>query len=98
MPDTQAIVSIIAVILLAWIAWQAGRILTRLARIEARLAEFSPPVSKSVEMAAVPEAPAGSAFEAFLAEEPARRALPKSEQFAAFRKWRREKGLNWANS
>jgi hypothetical protein len=34
-------------------------------------------------------------FEAFLAEDPARRQLPKKEQFAAFRRWREEKGMNW---
>lgn len=34
-------------------------------------------------------------FEAFLAEDPLRRALPKNEQFAAFRRWRSEKGMNW---
>ena len=38
---------------------------------------------------------AGGAFEMFLAEEPARRKLPKREQFADYRKWRQEKGLNW---
>lgn len=34
-------------------------------------------------------------FAEFLAENPARRELPKKEQFAAFRRWREEKGLNW---
>lgn len=34
-------------------------------------------------------------FMAFLNEEPHRRQLPKQEQFAAYRKWRKEKGLNW---
>lgn len=36
-------------------------------------------------------------FAAFLAEDPARGELPKKEQFAAFRRWREEKGLNWKN-
>lgn len=39
-----------------------------------------------------------SAFQAFLAEDPQRLSLSKSEQFAAFREWRREKGMNWSNS
>lgn len=39
-----------------------------------------------------------SAYHAFLAEDPQRLGLPKSEQFAAFREWRREKGMNWSNS
>jgi hypothetical protein len=34
-------------------------------------------------------------FEVFLAEDPARAELPKKEQFAAFRRWREDKGLNW---
>ena len=34
-------------------------------------------------------------FEVFLEEDPARRELPKKEQFAAFRRWREEQGLNW---
>jgi hypothetical protein len=39
----------------------------------------------------------GGAFEAFLSENPARRHLPKGEQFSAYRRWRQEKGLNWSN-
>lgn len=35
-------------------------------------------------------------FEAFLQEDPARRQLAKSEQFSAYRRWRRDKGLNWS--
>lgn len=34
-------------------------------------------------------------FEVFLNEEPKRRELPKKEQFAAFRQWREERGMNW---
>ena len=34
-------------------------------------------------------------FAEFLAEEPARQELPKKEQFAEFRRWRDERGLNW---
>ena len=34
-------------------------------------------------------------FEAYLDEEPARRQLPKKEQFAGYRRWRAERGLNW---
>ena len=36
-------------------------------------------------------------FEEFLNEDPSRRDLPKKEQFAGFRKWRDEKGLNWSS-
>jgi hypothetical protein len=34
-------------------------------------------------------------FAQFLAEDPERAQLPKKEQFAAFRHWREEKGMNW---
>ena len=34
-------------------------------------------------------------FAVFLEENPARRELPKKEQFSEFRKWREAKGLNW---
>lgn len=39
----------------------------------------------------------GRDFERFLAEDPARRELPKSEQFAAYRQWRKEHGLSWGS-
>lgn len=37
-------------------------------------------------------------FAEFLAENPARKDLLKREQFAAFRQWREDKGLNWKGS
>ena len=37
-----------------------------------------------------------SAFAEFLREDPARKKLPKREQFEAYRAWRRDKGLNWS--
>lgn len=40
----------------------------------------------------------GGAFEAFLEEDPAREQMSKSEQFAAYRQWRHEKGMNWGGS
>lgn len=40
----------------------------------------------------------GGAFDAFLSEDAARRAMTKAEQFSAYRKWRQEKGMNWSNS
>jgi hypothetical protein len=39
-----------------------------------------------------------SVFERFLAEDPARLSLPKNEQAAAYRRWRRENGMNWSHS
>ena len=34
-------------------------------------------------------------FMEFIREDPERRQLPKREQFAAYREWRKDKGLNW---
>ncbi|MCX8496800.1 MAG: hypothetical protein ORN51_11515 [Akkermansiaceae bacterium] len=46
----------------------------------------------------VAETSSGGAFEAFLSEDPSRRKLGKKEQFAAYRQWRQENGMNWSNS
>ncbi|BCU75799.1 hypothetical protein [Luteolibacter sp. LG18] len=35
------------------------------------------------------------AFGKFISERPELVVAPKSEQFAAYRKWRKEQGLNW---
>lgn len=35
-------------------------------------------------------------FDEFLQEDPQRQLLSKKEQFDGFRKWRKEKGLNWS--
>lgn len=43
------------------------------------------------------QAPPGTPFEKFLEEDPQRRLLGKKEQFASYRRWRAEKGLNWNN-
>jgi hypothetical protein len=72
------------------------RMSRRLTRIDRRLAEDLPR-----EQAASPspaETSVGGAFETFLSEDPTRRTLPKGEQFAAYRRWRHEHGLNWSNS
>jgi hypothetical protein len=70
----------------------------RLRRIERRLADLQTRDGVGDERLSAVESEAGGAFESFLAEDPARRQLPKKEQFAAYRKWRQEKGLNWSNS
>ncbi len=74
------------------------RISWRLSRIE-KLAGQSPSRAEPAEQApSKAETSPGGAFEAFLAEEPSRRALPKGEQFSAYRQWRHDKGMNWSNS
>lgn len=76
------------------------RILARLRRMERQLDQLSrshePSQSQAVPSQA--ETSPGGAFEAFLAEDPERRNLPKGEQFGAYRQWRQEKGMNWSNS
>jgi len=68
----------------------------RLSRIERRLIEDSG--RQDVTEAAATESQPGGAFEMFLNEDPAHRELPKREQFAAYRQWRHERGMNWSNS
>jgi hypothetical protein len=70
----------------------------RLKRIEKRVAEGSVRVKPPDATPSRAETSAGGAFEMFLKEDPARRGLPKGEQFAAYRRWRHEHGLNWSNS
>lgn len=81
--------------LLLVIGWRVSR---RLARIE-RLLENKPagPDEENLQPSVAETSP-GGAFEIFLSEDPSRLLLPKSEQFAAYRKWRQKKGLNWSAS
>ena len=81
---------VVLVLLLVW------RISARLVRIE-RLIAADRPVAGDLPPSPA-EVSAGGAFEAFLAEDPDRREMTKSEQFSAYRQWRAEKGLNWSNS
>jgi hypothetical protein len=70
-----------------------------LGRIERRLVGMRGGAGERGEPEAGPsraECAPGGAFDRFLGEDPSRRGLSKGEQFAAYRKWRREKGLNWA--
>jgi hypothetical protein len=69
-----------------------------LLRIERRLAEQQSPTRGAELPPSSSETSAGGAFETFLSEDPARRKLSKAEQFAEYRKWRQENGLNWSNS
>lgn len=88
--------SILGMLVLMWFALHGlGRILIR---IERRLVELQTRDGLGDERLSAVENPGGGAFETFLAEDPARRQLPKKEQFAAYRKWRQENGLNWSNS
>jgi len=102
MPDADSpalqILLYISVGLLAAIALLCWRISRRLARLERRLGTGAAHADADAAAPTAAETSAGGAFETFLSEDPARRALPKGEQFAAYRKWRQEKGLNWSGS
>ena len=79
----------------------ALRMATRLARIERLLEEGG---AGSAGEPVVRDEPAHSSeaqrreFEEFLAEDGSRRAMPKKEQFAAYRSWRKARGLTWGSS
>ncbi|HEX5790836.1 MAG TPA: hypothetical protein VFY13_06760 [Luteolibacter sp.] len=90
---------VILIVLFAALLLLLG-IRSALGRLEGRLEQLARrPESASRE----PESSAdnheqNTAFERFLAEDPARVTLPKSEQAAAYRQWRRENGMNWSHS
>lgn len=73
------------------------RISWRLARIEGLLGQGQNRHETEDSAPSAAERSSGGAFEAFLNEDPARRKLPKGEQFGAYRQWRHEKGMNWSN-
>lgn len=87
-----ALVALVVLNLLALVL--LGRLSARVSRL-AR--SHAPAPEVPLERVGRDETAAASsgAFEAFLEEDPARRELPKKEQFAAFRHWRAAKGLNW---
>jgi hypothetical protein len=82
--------SIIVLLLLILVA--LVRIGTKIGRLEKRL---SPLDSSSIEKESVPEVSYEGAFGKFVSERPELLTLKKGEQFAAFRAWRKEQGLNW---
>jgi hypothetical protein len=92
MPEIALIALYSIVVLLVMILVALIRIGSRLKGVEHRLG-VSEPTSSEKETA--PEASRDGAFGKFLGEHPELLALKKSEQFAAFRAWRKEQGLNW---
>lgn len=67
-------------------------------RLERRLADLGQGGAAQGSAPSASEAAAGGAFETFLSEDPGRRHLPKAEQFAEYRRWRQDQGLNWSGS
>ena len=74
-------------------------ILVALIRIGSRLGGFERPMtapdSVPAEKESSSEVSYDGAFGKFMDERPELLGLKKSEQFSAFRKWRKEQGLNW---
>jgi hypothetical protein len=100
MPEAQLLIPLISTCigLLVMVLLFIWRIQARLARIEEMILRGSGPDTSLDLGPSAAETSSGGAFESFLNEDPARRALAKSEQFAAYREWRQRKGLNWSNS
>ena len=71
------------------------RLSGRLSRLSRRNAPQAPAAGKELGERRESNAEQKKSFALFLAEDPARTELPKKEQFAAFRRWRDQKGLNW---
>lgn len=99
MPDSDSLTAITIALwtchgLLAVVLLLLIRVLLKLGKIERAL--ISPSRETSTDPPTASESSPGGAFEAFLAEDPALRDLPKSEQFRAFRKWRQKNGMNWS--
>jgi hypothetical protein len=96
--QTVLILLYVAVGLLVLLLVIAFGIRRRLSRIERRLLVMQAHREDSMDGPSPAEISAGGAFEMFLREDAARKDLPKSEQFAEYRKWRQRQGLNWSNS
>lgn len=104
MPESDALSTLLIVLcacagLLVLVLLLVLRISSRLSRMENFASQAAPartaePVDRIPSAA---ETSPGGAFELFLSEDPARRALTKSEQFSAYRQWRQEKGMNWSS-
>jgi len=85
-----------AVALLVLLIAMTFVIYRKLARIERFLNQAVEKDDQRVPSSA--ETSPGGAFETFLNEDSARRNMPKAEQFAAYREWRKKNGMNWSNS
>ena len=88
----------VCLMLLVFLLFMSFRISWRLGWIERKMEQNKADAQVSDHVPSVAETSPGGAFEAFLNEDPARKEMTKSEQFAAYRQWRHEKGMNWSNS
>jgi hypothetical protein len=92
------IISYICLALLLAIFFLVFRINSKLSGASYKANNFNHPNSNKAASAGAEssvEVASGTPFEEFLNEDPSRRSLGKKEQFAAYRDWRSQKGLNW---
>lgn len=97
------LIAVVGCGLLVMLILVALRISGRMARIEQLLeggAAGSP--APSLEVVGRSDPAQGTEaqrreFEEFLAEDESRRELSKKEQFAAYRAWRKDRGLTWGS-
>lgn len=97
--SSSSIIVVLLIIIAGLLVVIAGLLMAVLRRLSAK------PGAKAEDLTVAPSReleqfaggpPAEGAFECFLNEDPNRRLLPKKEQAAAYRNWRKEKGLNWS--
>ena len=87
-----------AVVLLVLLIAMVFAIFRKLARIEVFLKKGGERGEPPALAPSSAETSPGGAFETFLNEDSTRRKMPKGEQFAAYREWRKKNGMNWSNS
>ena len=100
MPDPVAPVPIILLAvclgMLVVLLLLVMRISWRLSRLESLGVHPPSQAEPTAQAPTQAETSPGGAFEAFLAQDPSRRDLPKGEQFSAYRQWRQNNGMNWS--
>ena len=100
MSETQALAMVmllaVGVGCLLLLLLMGVRVERRLRRIEQVLKQRSVAGTTPISSTTAGEFSHGGAFESFLKEDPSRKALSKSEQLSAYRRWRQEHGMNWS--
>ena len=91
------VVALLVTLILLMILLGIG-IKASLRRIEIKLGQAPAQRQGPDPMGAMTDSDPEGPFEQFLAEDPQRLTMPKSEQFAAYREWRKQNGMNWSNS
>lgn len=85
------------VVLLLLGLWIGARAVSRLGRIERLLGERRKSEDPMAETGVSEAESSDGVFARFLEEHPDCRNLSKSEQSSAYRKWRKQQGLNWVS-